>query len=335
MLMKKVFLLFVAAIAAVGAQAQSSISLTGATPAYTQNFNTLDTATTSTTGGTTLPTGWSIFEYGSSSSVDQKYRAGAGASNSGDTYSFGSVQNTDRALGSIASGSLISNFGAKFTNNTGGTITGFTINLTVEQWRSGDTASIPDSTLFYYSTTATGINDTAASKWTAVSALDLNSVILNGGSNTGVALDGNAAANRTTRTGTVTGLTIADGSNLLIRWVDKNILGSDDGLAIDDLSMSFTGTGMGIADATRYDLPVNVLGAATSSNITVGFSAAKSDTYTVSVFDLSGREVSRNEVRANAGANRFNVANGALQQGMYIIRVSNGASFGVTKAIVE
>ncbi len=51
------------------------------------------------------------------------------------------------------------------------------------------------------------------------------------------ALDGNAAANRTELTYTITGLNIADGSTFRIRWLDFNASGADDGLAVDDFSL--------------------------------------------------------------------------------------------------
>lgn len=184
--MKKIILALLA-ITTVGiAHAQTPVSITGTT--YTQNFNSLDTTSTPSSN---LPAGWSIYEKGTSTAVDQKYKAGTGSSNAGDTYSYG-LSGNDRALGSLSSSTNKPRYGVGFTNNTGSTITSLAISYTGEQWRSGDVAAVPDSLILEYSTTATAINDTLSS-WSQNYALMFNSVITNL-SNT--ALDGNLPANR-------------------------------------------------------------------------------------------------------------------------------------------
>ena len=52
------------------------------------------------------------------------------------------------------------------------------------------------------------------------------------------ALDGNAAGNFTAVSSTITGLSIPDGAVIWIRWSDFNAQGADDGLAVDDLSVT-------------------------------------------------------------------------------------------------
>ena len=59
--------------------------------------------------------------------------------------------------------------------------------------------------------------------------------------------DGNAAANRTAINSTITGLSIAPGATFFIRWVDSDATGADDGLAVDDLSVTATTSGGGVA----------------------------------------------------------------------------------------
>src|SRR5690348_4368479 len=121
--MKRLGLLLAACSICFASQAQ--ISITSGSLLYTQNFDALDTVVYSTAnpGSTNLPTGWSIFEYGTSTTrVNNGYTADSGASNTGDTYSYGVRGTTERALGSLASGSLSSNYGAKFVNNTGSVI---------------------------------------------------------------------------------------------------------------------------------------------------------------------------------------------------------------------
>jgi hypothetical protein len=53
------------------------------------------------------------------------------------------------------------------------------------------------------------------------------------------ALDGNLAANRVSRSASITGLTIPDGSEVMLRWSDPDHPGvNDHGLAIDELSVT-------------------------------------------------------------------------------------------------
>jgi len=239
--MKKIALLL--STLAIGVAAQAQISITASTLTYNQDFNSLDTASSASSA---LPTGWSIFEYGTSTSADQKYRGNSGAANSGETYSYGSTGSTERAFGSLASGSLSTQYGAKFVNNTGTTINGFTITYKGEQWRFGGPTSPAtsrtnaDSLRFLYSTTATGVADTTSASYTESTTLMLNSYNYSG--TTATALDGNAAGNFGTKTATIP-VSIPNGGTLVIKWIDKNISGNDDGLAVDDLSIVFTTSG--------------------------------------------------------------------------------------------
>lgn len=234
-LMKKTALLFACFAAGIAAQAQ--ISLTGSTLNYSQDFNTLSN---SSTASGALPSGWNIFEFpgvtGSSANIDQMYKGDVGTNNAGDTYSFGAASTTERALGALGSNTITTHFGAKFINNTGSQITGFSISYKGEQWRFGFANRIgnADSLRFYYSTTASNVDDTLAA-WTEVTSLMFNSPVISGGSAT--ALDGNI--NSSVISGNIS-VNVAPGSILVIKWVDKNIIGGEDGMAIDDVSMTFT-----------------------------------------------------------------------------------------------
>lgn len=74
----------------------------------------------------------------------------------------------------------------------------------------------------------------SAATWTNVDALDFSSPVNSG---TTGALDGNVAPNRTAVAFTVTGLSIASGQTFWVRFVDPNVGGSDDGLAVDDFTI--------------------------------------------------------------------------------------------------
>ncbi|PTS73932.1 hypothetical protein DBR17_17575, partial [Sphingomonas sp. HMWF008] len=219
----------------------AAISLSSSN-AYTQNFDTL---ANSGTANSTLPAGWAFAESGSGANA--AYAAGTGSDTGGNTYSFGSTGSTDRALGGLQSGSTIPTFGAEFTNSSAQSITSLLIAYTGEQWRLG-AANRTDRLDFQISLNATSLT---TGTWTDVNALDFTAPTQVG---TVGALDGNAAANRTAISSTITGLNIAAGQTFWIRWVDLNATGSDDGLGIDDFSLTPSfGVGLptlSISDAT-------------------------------------------------------------------------------------
>ena len=203
---------------AVGAAAQTPDPVTsiGLTSTYAQNFDSLASSATSSV----LPAGWAFNETGTNANAT--YNTGTGSSNSGDTYSFGATGSSDRAFGGLRSGSLIPTIGASFTNATGASISSLDVAYTGEQWRVG-TANRADTMSFQYSLDATSLT---TGTWTSVTALDYTDA-------PGTAV---AAANGlpTPVTGSVSGLSIPNGSTFWIRWNDVDASGADDGMGIDD-----------------------------------------------------------------------------------------------------
>ncbi|MBU3713878.1 MAG: T9SS type A sorting domain-containing protein [Ferruginibacter sp.] len=191
----------------------------------TQDFNTLANTGTSSA----LPSGWSFTESGTN--ANSTYSGGNGSGTNGDTYSFGSTSSSDRAFGGLRSGSLVPTIGASFTNTTGKIVTELAISYTGEQWRLGATGRA-DRLDFQYSTDASSLS---TGTWTDFNALDFTAPITSG--STG-ALDGNSSANRTAISSIITGLSIANGSTFWIRWNDLDATGADDGLAVDDFSLT-------------------------------------------------------------------------------------------------
>lgn len=203
-----------------------TVSLTSFSTAYTQNFDTL--ASTGDTN-TTVPEGWAFSESGTNANTT--YRAAAGTVTTGDTYSWGQVSSTERAFGGLRSGTLIPTVGASFTNNTGAVMASLTISYTGEQWRLGDGPRPADRLDFQYSTDATSLT---TGTWVDHDPLDFSAPIYN--TSPATSLDGNNAANRTAISSTITGLNIANGGTIWIRWNDYNASGADDALGVDDLS---------------------------------------------------------------------------------------------------
>ena len=229
-------------------QAAGTISLTTLSTLYTENFDSLANSGTSSS----TPNGWTFYETGTS--ANNLYTASDGSTNNGDTFSFGTGDDTDRAFGSMYKTGLTPKIGAGFTNNTGTTITGLEINYTGEQWRYGGTSNSNDRMDFQFSLDATSLED---GTWSDVDSLDFSSVIISG---TTGALNGNAPENRSVISSSILGLNIVNGATFWIQWVDFNISGYDDQLAVDDFSLTAIG-------------PLNTTSAGTAAAISVGLDA--------------------------------------------------------------
>jgi len=215
--------------AAASAQADR-FSLT--TQTYTQDFNGL--ASTGSTG-TALPQGFAVVESGSNANGSYGVSNGSGNNLAGNSYSFGAIGSSDRALGSVASGSVTQIlYGGVFNNALGGTITDLAFSYAGEQWRLAN--STDDGLTFQYQVGATGIT---GGSWTSVGSLFFAPLRTNGLA-IGQGLDGNLAANRRVLSGTIGGLSLLDGQSFGFRWVDVNSAATDHGLAVDDLSITAT-----------------------------------------------------------------------------------------------
>lgn len=217
--------------------AAAQVSLTTLGSPVTQNFDALANTGTNVAwaDNTTIP-GWYA--------TRTAYNAGAGASNTGSMYSFGTGTATDRALGGVASGGTGTMYwAARYVNNTGGTISSLTVSYAGEQWRDGGNATpVTQPLAFQYQVASAGTitdADTPTTGWVNAAALNFVSPIA---TTTAGALDGNAAANRVALSSTIT-VTVNAGQEIWIRWQDINDTGNDHGLAIDDLSVTPSGSG--------------------------------------------------------------------------------------------
>lgn len=234
------------------------IITTTATPS-TQNFNTLRaTAGTSTT----LPAGWKLLETGTGANTS--YASDAGGTATGNTYSYGTGTATERAFGALRSGSVSPVLGVQIRNSTGSTITSMTITYTGEQWRCGATGRA-DQLDFQYSLNATSLS---TGTWTDNNTLDFASP----STTTVGAKDGNAAANRSVKTTTITGLSIANNGLFWLRWNDLDASGADDGLSIDDFSIQLNGSDVTAPTASTFNPANSSTNIALTGNLVVTFS---------------------------------------------------------------
>ncbi|MDB5202640.1 MAG: hypothetical protein JWQ27_2049 [Ferruginibacter sp.] len=287
--------------------AQVNISNIAAT--YTQDFNTLANTGTSSV----FPTGWALLESGTGANTT--YTADNGGVNSGNTYSYGTTASAERAFGTLQSGSVTPTIGVQFQNNSGANLTQITVSYTGEQWRLGATGRA-DRLDFQYSTNATSLA-TASGTW-----LDENNLDFTGPTTAGTVgpLDGNATGNKATVSFTITGINIADGSTFWFRWNDFNPAGSDDGLAIDDISVSFNGTVIP-ACAEPAAQPQSLVLSSTPTSITGNFTAASpvADEYLVVRSTASTLSASP--------ADGTNYSVGAAFAGGTVVALTSGTSF--------
>jgi len=296
--MKKLYLI---AVACLASPVFAQISLTAMNVAYTQDFDGLANTGTGSTTLTDSLLGWSILETGNN--ANSTYTASTGSLATGDTYSYGASGSTDRALGAIARANLLSRWGAHFKNDINTSITQLMVSYTGEEWRLGASGrTTRDQVTFEISTDATSLN---TGTWTAVSGLTYHTTDITG--STGLR-DGNHEDYKTLISSTITGLNIAPGESFWIRFVDVNITGNDDGLAVDDFSL--TPQQESSLGSVESSLSKKHFLKTTSIHNEIIF-GVKAD---VKIYNMSGRVVKEARVLENQ---TLNVAD--LQQGIYIV----------------
>lgn len=170
--------------------------------------------------------GWSLYARVGSQLF---FTVGNGNVGTASVYSYGQHAALDRALGSLA-GAHEANLGWRLTNNTGQTLTQFTISFYAEQWRNGGTASLAGLEAGYRLASS---GDISTGTYTLIPAADAPALSAVSGS--GFAMNGNSVNNRVERSATVTGLTWTSGQMLILRWRDQDETAADNGLAIDDV----------------------------------------------------------------------------------------------------
>lgn len=227
-------------------QASAAISVPANGFVYTQDFNSLaanggsSITTAAWVNDGTLP-GWSLFT--STLGPPPTYRAEIGNQDIGSFNSHGAGGSSDRALGAIGAdnsdfgsppaGSVAGDIAVAFTNNTGGTIDSFTLSFSGEQWRYSN-APAQQMVLNF----GLGNSFAAVADWVAPGGSFDWSSPLTGAPGLG-GIDGNGIG-RVAGVGGTQVLTWAAGETLWLRWIERNDVGADHGLGIDDLSFSVT-----------------------------------------------------------------------------------------------
>jgi hypothetical protein len=311
--MKKLLLLIAALVLSGLSQSlmAQAFTFTSGQKTYSENFDAMGSA------GTTFLPGWTSIRYAGTGTIGAVLTMVVtdGSANSGAVYNVGTTGSEERAFGMLASGSTTPSMGAQFLNSTGSTITQANISGIMEQWRSGSNDTVNEVTSFEYSLDAT---DLATGTWTAVTGLDLLEKITT--STISAALDGNLPENQTAISGTLTGLAWSNGANLWIRWSDVNNFGTDGLYAIDNLSMTVSGTvgidsknNPNVGRLSMYPNPGN-------GNILL--TMPSQGNYEIRVFSLVGELLFKTDF--NGVSDQINLSN--LPKGIYIVNSVNTIS---------
>lgn len=191
---------------------------------YTQNFNGLISAGSSTALSTHIP-GW----YASLPA----YKADSGVTSVGYLYSFGDIGSSDRALGALTNTTYpLIEFAVRIVNDSSQTIHHITVQYTGEQWRLG---SNTNTLAFSYQLNPASPTNLASGTWVSVPALNFVGLKTNPVANS---LDGNLAANRRQITATIP-VTLNPTESMLLKWSQSHGTSDyDQALAVDDLSIS-------------------------------------------------------------------------------------------------
>ncbi|MDX1929827.1 MAG: choice-of-anchor I family protein [Pirellulaceae bacterium] len=202
---------------------------------------------------------------------------------------------------------MIPTIGAQFRNDNAGSITQLNIAYRGEQWRLGTAGrAVLDRLDFQFSTDATSLT---TGSWTDFDALDFA-----GPSNatpTG-AKDGNASGFNTALNSSITGLSILPSGTFWIRWNDFDASGADDGLAVDDFSIT------AVTGVPAASLVVTQSGGSTS--VTEG---GNNDSFTVALNRNPDANVTVTLTPAN---NQVDLGNGAGVARVLTFTSANGTT---------
>lgn len=304
-----------AALALVGLVASEAsaqcVSLTSGSLTYSQNFNNLALTGTTNDLPTAIP-GWSLNETGTGTNANRNglYTGDDGNAATGDVYSYGVTGDSNRALGTLRSGSNTPTIGACFTNNTGSAITAVSIQYTGKQFRYGTTGR-QDRLVFEFGATATSLT---SSGYAGITTLDFT------GPTQAAAGRVSPPVSAAVPAQSISSLSIANGGTFWIRWSEFDAAGADDGLAVDDFSLTATISGGGGG-------PTNPSATGSATTVTAGSSTTFSGTITPGTSPSSTGLAATCNLTAVGGANNFALTvSGTTLSGSYPVPGATAAS---------
>ncbi|MGB4724706.1 MAG: hypothetical protein WBH12_05375, partial [Sediminibacterium sp.] len=142
---------------------------------------------------------------------------------------IGATNAATRGLGSLASSAGSYIFGIVFTNSSNTIIDQFEIEIVAAQWRKVGSGKVNEWTFSYATSPTNNVLDTVTKK---LAALSFYSVQTSTGTS---ALNGLLNINQQQKKDTLFNLNWKPGEQLILKWQDKDDIGNDDGMALQQL----------------------------------------------------------------------------------------------------
>ncbi|MEI6697216.1 MAG: hypothetical protein WCO13_14270 [Bacteroidota bacterium] len=261
------FTVLVFVLMIVYSEGRGQLSITANGTAFNQNFDGIGTS-----GTASLPTGWKVGQATTYSAATATTTLAYGTSGTGivsGTSTGGTINwangvtgsSTDRAVGFLTTGTYTSprSLFVQITNNTGSTISSFSITFDIEKYRSGSRAW--DINFF---SSVDGTTWTSQTNGDQSYVADANNTVINNPPTT------------ISKSVTISGLSIANGSSYYLRWAYTGLAGNTNaqGLGIDNFSITATAapsnsTASDIIRNSTFAEPTNIAYASyQSTNIT-------------------------------------------------------------------
>ena len=235
--------------------ATAAVSYTAEGQLVTQDFNALPAVNTTLVGTGVVgfqaalrgATEWEVARRGGTALTDTAIWS---TYSTGGRYYSAGADVADRAVAALGSGSFFGAVGTSLVNDTGMTLTSFSVSYAHEIWAVQGTTTqnaTEDRMAFAYGFSggaATAANYLTSSSMIALTDLDAVSPASNmvtgavNGDNPNRQRDGNSAAFRTVKTATVSGISWEPGQSLYLRWSDTDSSGFDATQGIDDFAFS-------------------------------------------------------------------------------------------------
>ncbi|MDP2388471.1 MAG: gliding motility-associated C-terminal domain-containing protein [Bacteroidota bacterium] len=304
-------------------QAYSMVTASGT---YTQDFNTLPTTGTTTVwADNSNIANW----YSQRTGTGNTIAATAGTATGGNLYSFGTGTTTERAIGALGSSNATAGsfaHGVQLQNNTGAIVTSMNIDYVGEQWRNSGAGNVNTITLWYKvsASAITALTPNTNTGWTQITGIDFSSPINSGAAG---ALDGDLAANRTALTGSISGVNVPDGSFIMIKWEDPDHTGTDHGLGIDDVSITWNTTAPCTPPSTQAS--VFASSSITNSSATISWTAGNGGNAIVLIHQSSSVNTDPTSGSTYTANSVYSLGT-QLGTGNYVVYDGTGTSVTVT-----
>ena len=236
------FILFCSSNPAFGqiSTTQSSYPYPAITFLYTQNFSNLPVVSTYASGitgkgpyflGSLHPGLNGLFMAQTSGSNNLlNFATSSGSNTTAGIFSYGANNGAIRGLGSLASNAGAYVFGISFTNSTNTVIDQFEIEFTAAQWRKGGSGKAGVWTFLYHTSATNNVLDTLTKKDTSLNFTSVQTSLGTAG------LNGLLTTNQQQKKDTLFNLNWLPGEQLILKWQDKDDVGNDDGMALQQLN---------------------------------------------------------------------------------------------------